>query len=239
MVAHKPGSTALHSPETSAEDPADVVERVVSIGIVLAAAAAAFVVVSQFVYVFAFDAEVGALNADAENNTFSWLSSSVTFVGAFVALLLSVVDTRRRNAFLLLAAVLAFFSLDDTLQLHEDAGTRVADALSLDSGLVHGVWPVIFFPLLAFAFILIWRVSGQLADRTQRTLRVGLALLVVGVLAEGAASAWYGSGEDAENFVGALEIGVEEGAELAGWILVVTGLTARLFLSLRSPRSAA
>lgn len=209
-----------------------------SIGIVLAAAAAAFVVVSQFAYVFAFDAEVGALNADAENNTFSWMSSSVTFVGGFVALLLSVVDTRR-NAFLLLAAVLTFFSLDDTLQLHEDVGTRVADGLSLERGLVHGVWPVIFFPLLAFAFILIWRVSGQLADRTQRVLRLGLALLVVGVLAEGAASAWYGSGEDAENFVGALEIGVEEGAELAGWILVVTGLTVRLFLSLRSPRSAA
>lgn len=206
--------------------PSALVDRIVTVGLLLAALAFAWVTVSQFSYVFVFDADVGALNADAENNAFSWASSVVTFTGAFVSFLLATVLVEQRGRFLVLAGTLALFSFDDALQLHEDAGTRVADALGIDDSYVHGLWPLIFFPLLAFAFLLLWRVAAGLPERASNALRIGLGLLVVGVAAEALASFWYASGETAETFGGAFEIALEEGAELAGWVLVAAGLTA-------------
>ena len=210
-----------------------LVDRIVSTGFVLAAIAALWIAVSQYAYVYAFDADVGALNADAENNAFSWASSVTTFTGGFVAFLLAMVLERQRGRFLVLAGTLALFSLDDTLQLHEDGGTRVAEALDIRDAWVHGLWVLVFFPLLAFAFLLLWRVAQGLVNRGRLAIRLGLALLVVGVAAEGLASFWYASGETAETFWGAFEIAVEEGAELAGWILVVSGLTAAAIRSIQ------
>ena len=203
-----------------------LVDRIVTFGVVLAALGFAWITASQFSYVFVFDAKMGALNADAEYNAFSWASSVVTFTGAFLAALLAAVLREQRGRFLLLALTLALFSFDDTVQLHEDAGTRVADALKIDESYVYGVWPVIFFPLLAFAFLLLWHIAAGLPPRAANALRIGLGLLLLGVLAEGLASFWYGSGETAETFGGAFEIAVEEGSELAGWVLVGAGLTA-------------
>ena len=203
-----------------------LVDRIVTFGVVLAALGFAWVTVSQFSYVFVFDADVGALNADAENNAFSWASSVVTFTGAFVAVLLAAVLEEQRGRFLLLGGTLALFSFDDAVQLHEDAGTRVADALNVDESYTYGIWPVVFFPLLAFAFLLLWHVAAGLPQRAATALRIGLGLLVLAVLAEGLASFWYASGETAETFGGAFEIAIEEGSELAGWVLVCAGLTA-------------
>lgn len=203
-----------------------LVDRVISVGIVLAIVAAGWIAVSQFTYVFVFDGAAGPLNADAENNAFSWAGSVVTFTGAFVSFLLGNVHAQQAGRFFVLSGTLALFSLDDALQLHEDAGTRVANALDIDDSYVHGLWPALFFPLLVFAFLLLWRVAAALPERAALTLRAGLALLVLGVAAEALASLWYGSGKTAETFVGAFQIAVEEGAELAGWILIVAGLTA-------------
>ncbi|HEY7707481.1 MAG TPA: hypothetical protein VH968_09965 [Gaiellaceae bacterium] len=203
-----------------------LVDRVITVGIALAVAAAAWIFVSQFAYVFVFDGDAGPLNADAENNAFSWAGSVVTFTGAFVAFLLANVLQEQRGRFLVLAGTLALFSLDDTLQLHEDGGTRVANELGLGDSWVHGLWPALFFPLLVFAFLLLWRVAEGLSERAGLVLRVGLGLLVLGVAAEALASLWYSAGETAETFVGALQIAIEEGAELAGWVLIVAGLTA-------------
>jgi hypothetical protein len=225
--------TAGLSADVWAGESAALVSRLLSVGVALAAAAAAVILVSQFSYVFVFDAEVGGLNADAENNAFSWMSTVTTFCGAFAALLVAFAGRNRNGRFLALALVLAFFSFDDAVQVHETIGTDVAESIFGEgTALVHALWPVLFFPLLAFAFLLLWDVSRELPPRAGLAVRIGLGLLVLGVFLEGAASAWYESGEDAENFVGALEIGLEEGAELAGWILVVTGLTARACLSL-------
>ena len=208
------------------DSPEPLVDRIVTVGLVLAALAALWIAVSQFSYVFVFDGDAGALNADAENNAFSWASSVTTFTGAFVAFLIAMTLERQRGRFLLLAGTLALFSFDDTMQLHEDGGTQVADALGIRDEWVHGLWPVIFLPLLAFAFVLLWRIAAGLPARAAFALRLGLGLLVLGVAAEALASLWYASGETAVNFVGAFEIAVEEGSEQAGWILVVAGLSA-------------
>ncbi len=208
------------------DSPGPLVDRIVTVGVVLAALAALWITASQFSYVFVFDGDAGALNADAENNAFSWASSVTTFTGAFVAFLIAMTLEQQRGRFLLLAGTLALFSFDDTMQLHEDGGTRVAEELDINDAWVDGLWVLVFLPLLAFAFVLLWRIAAGLPARAAFALRLGLGLLVLGVAAEALASFWYASGETAVNFVGAFEIALEEGSEQAGWILVVAGLGA-------------
>jgi hypothetical protein len=181
---------------------------------------------AHFAYVYAFDAEVGQLNIDAEANTWAWISSSVVFAAAVLAVLLALADPGRAFVFLLLAAVLVLFSLDDAVSAHEELGEAITERVGLAEEWVHATWPLIFFPLIGFAFLILWKVSREAPRQVRALVRTGLALLVLAVAAEIVAAAWYVPGNDAETFVGALQITVEEGSELGGWILVATGLAA-------------
>jgi hypothetical protein len=92
-----------------------------------------------------------------------------------------------------LAALLAFFSLDDILRVHEwamgEAVERLESLLSLDLEYGRLFWPVPFFPMLVTAFILLWQLSRTVAVEPARAIRIGLGLLALGVLAEAASAA--------------------------------------------------
>lgn len=208
--------------------PRDNVDRFVRAGIAIAAVSFAVIAICQFAFVFVFDGETVFLNADAEDSSFSWASSVVTFSAGVVAFLIAL-DGHLPRRYFALAALLAWFSFDDSVQMHERIGEWVTEDVFLArEAYSHAVWVVVFLPLLAAAFLLLWRVGEELPARARTVLRAGLACLVVGLVAEAAAAAWYGAGETAETFFGATQIAVEEGAELAGWILIATGLSVAL-----------
>lgn len=201
--------------------------RIVFAGFAIASLAFVAQSAAHFAYVFLFDARVGQLNLDAENNAFAWASSVTTFVAALLAV--AVAYLWHRVWLLLVAAVLAVFSLDDAVQLHEELGEWANGKLGLPDELARVIWPALFFPLLAFVFVALWRLANRAAKPVRVTIRLALGLLVLAIVAEASAAAWYGTGGEAETFVGALEIAIEESAELAGWILVATGLAATAF----------
>jgi hypothetical protein len=203
-----------------------IAERLVRLGFGLAIAGVGVQVAAHLSYALLFDYDVPQLNLDAEANVFSWASTVATFAAATAALLLAVAGTRRLRYFFL-AGALALFSLDDAVEIHERLGERVTQGtLGLPETVAHSIWPLVFFPILALAFTSLALAYRESAGRIRSTLGLGLVLLVTGIGVEAVQAAWYGTGEGAESVPGALLITLEESAELAGWILVATGLLA-------------
>jgi hypothetical protein len=157
------------------------------------------------------------------------MSSVTTFAAAVIAAALATLLPEQRARLLIVAGVLALFSLDDAIQLHETLGERANAQLGLADALAHATWPLVFLPLLAFVFVVLWQVAKNAAKPVRLILRIGLGLLALGIATEALAAPWYAVGGEAETFVGAVQIVVEEGAELGGWILLATGLAAIAF----------
>jgi hypothetical protein len=209
----------------------DLTDGLTTLGIRIAIAVVVFQSAAHLTYVFLTDGRANQFNLDAEQNAFSWASSGTTFCAAFLVFLLGLLATQKRMRFFVLSGIIALFSLDDALALHEELGSSVKHALGLPDGLGH-LWPVFFFPVLAISFLLLWDLARSTTGRVRAVLQGGIALLVLGVVSEASVSAWYVRGGEAETWPGALQIVLEEGAELAGWILIVTGLVATACASL-------
>jgi hypothetical protein len=170
------------------------------------------------------DYRVWNFHADVDGNAISWVSSVITFTAALAAAGVAVTIPSARRGALALAAVLAFFSLDDVVGFHEQIGVHVRGDLA--SGWGRLLWPAIFFPLLAFAFLMLLRLSRDAPRRAGKAIRAGLALLVFAVAAEAAWSSWFLAGGETETWPDTLEVVIEEGAELFAWFLVAGGLAA-------------
>jgi hypothetical protein len=155
------------------------------------------------------------LNADAEGNVFTWASSTATFVCAIATLGLYVLLVERVGRLLLLTAILTFFSIDEVAQFHERLN-RLGQS-----------WTVFAAPLLVLAGALIWDLSRGLDPRASRTILVGLVSLAGAVCAEAVQRFWLlDYGEDSWAY--ALDTGLEEAAELGGWMLIGAGLLSAL-----------
>jgi hypothetical protein len=221
-------------------DPRRVAASLVRIGIILGAAVAAVQTVLHLTNTFLYDADVDALNAEVDGNAFAWASSMATLAGAFVALAIAGFDRLRTRRYVLLAALLTFFSMDDVVAIHERLGSVVrSDVLGLPTGFGRLVWPAIFFPLLAAAFFLLWEWRRDAPEPSAWGLRLGLGCLVAAVAAEILSTPWYTSGRSGESVPGALEVVVEEGLEIFAWAVIATALAgvayARLVSVARTP----
>lgn len=196
--------------------------RVLRGGKLVAAAAVAAVVASHLAYFGLFDREAGVLNADAEQGAWAWASTASAFAAAFAALVLAALERGTARRRISLACLLALFSLDDAVQLHEDYGEEFTEGiLGLPERAAHAVWPVLFLPLLAAALLLLVR-EARAADRAAaRVLSVGAALLAAAVALEAVAAVL-----DPDTWLGAIEIALEEGFELGGWVLIATALAS-------------
>jgi hypothetical protein len=173
------------------------------------------------------DNRVSSFDADHEGNLIAWAGSSAIFAAACAAGILALVRSRDRLLLGLLAAAVAFLSLDETAALHErvgQAGVRVLGLSDDDYGRV--IWPIVLFPLLAGVVLVLWRLADRARAAPRQAIRVGLALLVVAVVAELAWAAFPISGGEIGSAPDALAVSLEEGLELGGWLLVAAGVAA-------------
>lgn len=203
---------------------ASISGAVLSAGIVAAVSGVVIQTVAHSVWASVWPMAI--FNADNDSSAFAWASTVVTFVAALAAAGLGALDSERRSTWFGVAAVFALLSLDDGVGVHERLG-GIADDLGLWEHANRAVGLVLIGPLLLAGFLLTWRATLAAEPETRRFARVGLLLLAGAALLEAVGSqlvrrAGY-AGPDPPYLV---EVLLEEGAELAGWVLVATALVA-------------
>jgi hypothetical protein len=202
-----------------------VLGRVVAGGIVLTVVAVVIQSAAHIFNVWALDNYWDALNADSDTGGGAWASSGLEFASACFVLLLAACATAWEWPLVSLAGILAFFSLDDVIQVHERV-SRLALDLHLWAHAGRLVWPIIFLPLLVASFGGLWFVAHEAGGAAWRLIVIGLGLLVLAVGLEIAAQGLFVLDVGRLDAPFVAEVVVEEGAELMGWGLIATGLAA-------------
>jgi hypothetical protein len=217
------------SPDPAPADPVadQQVERVVVVwGCRLVVAAVIFQTVCHLVGFLAFDSRYGSLDANADLAPFAFASASATLFCGACALLLAATWPRRAVPLALLAAGLAYLSVDDMFAIHERISTRLdLDLFGIDD-MGRALWPVVYLPLIGACFLMLRFVGSTLRPAPRRLLRLGLALLVVAIALEMFTLLLVNIGIATGNLAYECEVAVEEGAELAGWMLIGVALAA-------------
>ena len=150
-----------------------------------------------------------------------------TFSAAYASLLLAFADPERWRRFGVLAAAFALLSLDDMVELHERAGEQVfGDALDLSENVSQQLEVFLYAPLFVFALWTVWTLIGESSKEVGRVLMAGLSLLGLAVALEIGGLVTRPLDDDGVRYVNGARLALEEASELAGWILVATGLTA-------------
>lgn len=192
-----------------------VSDRVVVVGLAVAVAA----VVVQTAVHLGNAAFLGNrftwLSADAEGTPFSWASTVACFGAAFAVLLAAVAFPSLTRRLLLLAGILAFFSLDDAVGLHERLGAEVlSPLLGLPAYTSRLLWPAVYVPLLLLAVTLLWKLAREAPARARHSIALGAALLAGAVAAEAFSTLLFRLGVTHGDRIDFFEVAVEEGAEL-------------------------
>jgi hypothetical protein len=211
----------MHTGNGSAPSP-DLVGRVIAAGFVLALVGVVLQTIGFLANAFLLDYDIWNLDADADGNALAWASSVATFTAALGALLLGLLAPTTSWQMLGMAAALAFFSLDDAVGVHEELASEAVHGLDLPTSVGRAFWPMLYLPLLAFVVVSLWRLAADASERIRRALLLGLALLAAAVAAEVLSAVWWS--EDSRPLVDDLEVAFEEGAELAGWILIASAV---------------
>jgi len=211
----------------------DPLERLLRLGVAFAFVGVAIQTVLHLTNNLVLDGDVESFDPDAEHNALAWASASATFAAAYVALVRAVLVPQSRTRYLLIAAIFGFFSLDDAIEIHEQVSWNLAvETLGLPSYVQGRLFAVIYLPLLAGAGFLLWRIARESPARIRVHIQAGLGLLVLAVLVEPVTLIWQSQGVGAKSVPDTIEVGIEEGAELGGWILLATALTGLLYLAL-------
>lgn len=176
--------------------------------------------------VYALNRSVTLLDLE-EGAAVTWASSSATVAVAVLATLLAIVEPSHRRRGLGVGVATAFLSFDDTAFIHERLSYRLADALDVSTSFVQVIWPALYFPLLLALAVMLFGLARKTAA-AHRLVVAGLGLLAGAVVLEVAAHGLARTDLDADSVPWVLEIAVEEGAELAGWTLIATGVAVRL-----------
>lgn len=219
-----PGSNAQgRTPSGAAPVGRDAVDdQLLRLTAALAVAGATFVIVSGLINYFLPDEAIEDLNPKLEGNLLTWFSTVAVFSGALAATLHALILPVRRLQFAVLGAIFAFLSLDDMVQIHE----RVAG--HLEQVFFEHIETVIFLPLFATAFLIVWVLSREAPVRAGRFLRLGMLLLVAGVVVDLGATVTMNLEEEGTAWPQAVRIAIEEALELSGWILVSATLISVL-----------
>ena len=189
-------------------------------GIAVTAIAVAVQSLLDFAYIVVFDRHHQAINADAEASVAAWLGSVGEFACALLVALLAFRFPARARTLGVLACVLAFFSLDDIVSIHEWLGRLGTDALGVSSDHSGLIWPFLYLPLLTIVALGFVRIGLESGDEVLMLLLGGLGLLATGIALELLSPVIQAVGLDRV----VPEVVIEEGAELMGWGLVATGL---------------
>ena len=171
----------------------------------------------HFVNVVLLDAKFALLNADVDIGVFTWASSLATGIAAFGVVLVAAQLFRFRKLMLGVGGILAFFSLDDAVGIHERISIDKIGPIAHASRIA---WIAFSLPLLAAAFLGLLAFGLRAPDVLRKTLIWGLSALVLAISLEGTSPILFALGSDHGNWLYELEVVFEEGLELAGWILI-------------------
>jgi hypothetical protein len=214
-------------------------ESLVALGVVIAIVTVTVQSAGHLVGVRLFDDRYLHLNADDELGLAAWTSAAATFAAAFAVLLLVLLKEAIDRRLVMLVALIAFFSLDDAVVVHERAAEKIAHSLGYGDYAERLIWPVLFGPLFLAALVLLVYASRQLFERARDLVRLGIGLFVLALGTELISSAVYSAAEvERGSWPDVFEVLVEEGAELAGWILVATAFLAGVVARLDEDREA-
>ena len=217
----------------------ELVDRIMRVAVAIAVAGVVVQVVSQLVNYFVFDFEIWNLNVDADNNSFAWASSVAQFAVAFSCALLLLVGWWSFRPLAALTLILAYFSLDDIARFHEEIAYAFReDVLGVQLAYGRIIWPIMFFPLLAAAFVLLWRFAERAPRRAGRAIRIGLVMLVLAVFAEAFSTVFHVGTDPEGTLQDILQVAVEESLELAAWVLIAGATAATLCATLVAGRAA-
>lgn len=219
VIPPRPPEEAPSAARAAAGERADV-KRLVTAGTWLAVAAGALQIVVHFVNAATF--AFSELDVNEEHNIFTWANSSAILAVAVAASLAALLGEERRRQLLALAVCTTFLSVDEAVVLHENITFAVLGALDLGDVYDSVLWPILYLPLLLLTAVLLLRVGRPASPRGRRCVLVGLALLAFSVFLEIVSTPW----STERNLIHTIEGGFEETAELAGWILIATGLAA-------------
>lgn len=217
-------------PDIVGDSPAVV--ATVTIGAVIAVAA---VVCQSALYLwssYALERPLYDIGGAATFNTWAG-DASLTFCAATASVLAASVRAARGEA-LALSPLLVFFAIDEGTEIHDTIAEHVVDALGIHVG-PDLAWPLLYAPLLILAGMLLMQIGRGVPAPSRVLFKVGTAALAVAVLAQ---LAW-GALEDEIGYLSKthiLQIVVEEGGELGGWLAIGTGLAATVVAVSSLPR---
>ena len=200
----------------SVETPLEVTRL---IGIAFRVALAAAVVQGGIHY---FDAlvlhfRIQMFNADADGGVFTWASSMATAMAGLGLLLAASQVKARSRVLILLSMGLLFFSLDDTVALHE----RIPNLSFIPvehSGRI--AWVVCAMPLLGAVFVGLLAFAWRAPEALRKAVIWGLGGLIIAIFLELTSPVLFTVGSDHGKWLYELEVVAEEGLELASWILI-------------------
>jgi hypothetical protein len=202
------------------------VERLVSVGFVVAVVAVAVQTLGHLTNSLVLDYRVYNLDADVDGNMLAWASSAATFTAGLFAVLSAFVLEAQKRLLLALGAVLVLFSADDIVALHEHLGQWVVRLVDVDVDYGRLIWPPLYLPLLLYVVLVLGNLALKGPEEARRPLKVGLVCLLAAVPAEMLWALWLVAAGDIRTTGDAIEVAVEEGLELGGWILIATGMAA-------------
>ncbi len=169
---------------------------------------------------------------DGEWTIPAFASSLLLVTGAVLAAVVAIeagaAGSRWRWHWVVLAAGLAYMSVDETAGLHEMWGGPVKRFLPLDGTIFHFAWVVVAIPLVLALAVYFWPMLWKLpaCDRN-RLIAAGVVYVGGAVGMELVGGAIFGkSGSDSAAFQ--LSVVCEEGLELVGLGLLVRALVLML-----------
>jgi hypothetical protein len=122
-----------------------------------------------------------AVDPNREHNVTSWLNASLWLVAGVVVGGAAVRATRYRASWWVFAAACTYFSLDETVSLHERLNRPLAGATG-DNPFLHYGWVVPGAAVTLLIVLLLLRLVLSLPDAARSGLLAGGALFVLGAL---------------------------------------------------------
>jgi hypothetical protein len=218
-------------------DPAPAIaRRLTRTGTAIAISAMAVQTAAHLANALLLDGRYAALNATQDGNAFAWTSEVATFAGAFAAAVGAVCLRGRRGRLTVIALILAWLSLDDTVQVHEHLEHLTDGAAGPIGRMGPLVFLALYLPLLATALLLLWRAARAAPAPARQCMMAGLGLLAAAVGVRVMAGAGRLADVPLPDWAHALGTAAMQSAELGGWILVAAGLAAALCFELAATR---
>jgi hypothetical protein len=212
----RPLRELLRRPVTSPQQPVAVsTATIVRMTLALSVISFLLLALTDLVDVLALNGRIAAFDADQDGGVWTWASVAAEAGGATLLAMLAATSVRWR-AYALTGLGLAFFSLDDAVLIHE----KLALALSFFPHSGRFIWPLLYLPLLVVLSVQLWRIADAQEGTSVRALvRGGLIALAIAVVLEVGSTLLFVV-DLGESLLYELEVVLEEGLEMVGWIWI-------------------